>query len=103
MSDQKLTNRVSDGLGKVQATGQKVRDGVGALATGVRDEAGTAAHGIQEGIGEIWHHREHSTTQKRKQSAWTTRAVQLAASAAGALAAFVVSRLVRGMLGRHGE
>jgi hypothetical protein len=98
-----MTNVVSDGLGRVQATGQKVREGVGTAVTGLRGEMGAVAHGVREEIDGIRQHAEHPTAHKRERSAWAGRLVGLAASAAGAAVAFVVSRLVAAALRRRGE
>jgi hypothetical protein len=97
-----MTNLVSDGLSLAQATGQRVRDGVGAVATGIREEAGAVAHGIGDVIDAAAQHGEPAA-HKREPSAWRMRSVELAASAAGALAAFFVSRLVRARLHHHGK
>lgn len=69
-----MTNLVNDGLDLIHAAGQKVQDGVSAV-------------------------------QKPKQSSSRRPGpvVEVLASAAGALAAFFVSRLVRSRLGRHGK
>ena len=96
-----MTNVVNEGLGRVQATGQKVREGVGAVATGIRQEMGAVAHGIGDVIDAAGQHAEPA--HKKERSAWMARGVELVASAAGALAAFVVSRLVRSRLSRNGK
>ena len=87
-----MTHVVSDGVSTMRAAGQKMRDG-----------AGAATHGVHEGINGIRQHGEHPVVQKRTQFARNSRKVELMGSAAGALAAFFVSRLVRAMLRRHGE
>jgi len=86
-----MTHSLSDGLTLAQTTGQKLRDGVGSMA-----------HGIREEMDGIRHHAE-SAAREQKQSAQRTRMIELAASVAGAVAAFVVSRLVSSRLTRHGR
>lgn len=98
-----MTHVVSDGLKPVRAAGQKVREGAGAAATSVRGEAGAAVHGVHEGIDGLRQHAEHPAAHKPVQPAWKAGVVELAVSAAGALAAFFVRRLVRAMFRRHGE
>jgi hypothetical protein len=99
-----MAHSVSDGIALAQTTGQKVRDGVGAAATGIRGEMEHVAHGIREEIDGLRHHESaaHKREQHahRERSGWPARMVKLAASAAGAMAAFFVSRLVRS---RHGR
>jgi len=106
-----MAHVVSDGLTLVQATGQKVRDGVGTAATGIRSEIGAVANGIQHEIG--WIHDEidhlrHSVPAAHKQDQHKgpvppALAAELLASVAGGLAAFFVSRLVRSRLDQHGR
>lgn len=68
-----MTNLVNDGLELIHAAGHKVQDGVSAV-------------------------------QKREKSSGRPGpVVEVLASAAGALAAFFVSRLVRSRFGRHGK
>lgn len=105
-----MTHSVNDGLALVQATGQKVRDGVGAAATGIRDEMGVVAHGIREEIDEVRRHEPAAHKRKlrkqrgqREQSTWLSRVVKLTASITTAAAAFFVSRLVRSRNGRQGR
>ena len=86
-----MANLVSDGFNAVQATGERVRDGVGAVATSLRDE-----------IDGLRHHGEHAS-RRPKRSAWRVRVIELVASIAGAVAAYVVSRLVRSRLRARGE
>jgi hypothetical protein len=86
-----MADIVSDGFNAVQATGQRVRDGVGAAATGIRGE-----------IDSLRHHAEHAP-RRDKRSVWQLRLIELVASIAGAVAAFIVSRLVRGGLRARGE
>lgn len=85
-----MTHVVNDGLSLAQATGRKLRDGVGAVAMGVRDQVGAAAH-------------LEPAAHKPERPASLTRLAGLVASAAGALTAFFVSRLVRSRLNRHGK
>lgn len=81
---------VSDGLTLVQSTGARVRDGVGTVASGLRDE-----------LDAVRQHGEKTAAHARRNPVWRARMVELAASAAGAAAAFLVSRLVRALL--HGQ
>jgi hypothetical protein len=67
-----MTNLVNDGLDLMHTAGQKVQQGVNAV-----------------------HKRDKSS------SGWPRPVVEVVASAAGALAAFFVSRLIRSRLGRH--
>lgn len=94
-----MTHNVSDGIALAQTTGQKVRDGVGTVATGIRDEMGHVAHGLREEIDGI-RHQEPAAHKKdqhahRERSGRPAQMVKVAAPAAGAVAAFLVSRLVR--------
>ena len=89
-----MTHMVNDGLGVVQATGQKVAGGVSAVASGIRDGAGAVAHGIRDGI---------DRDSRHDKSGRLTGVAELTASIAGAVAAFFVSRLVRARLSRHGR
>lgn len=97
-----MAHSVSDGIALAQTAGQKVRDGVGAAATGIRGEMEHVAHGIREEIDGVRHHESaaHKQHARRERSGWPSRTVKVAASAAGAVAAFFVSRLVRS---RHGR
>lgn len=96
-----MTDVVNDGLGLVQATGRKVRDGAGAVATGVRREADAVAHGVRQEIGGVRRHGHPA--HHRQQPGWRARLIGLAASVAGAVVAFFVSRMVRAMLSREGK
>ncbi|NUP48403.1 MAG: hypothetical protein HOW97_14010 [Catenulispora sp.] len=89
-----MTHMVSDGITLAQATGQRVRDGVGAVASGIREEVGA--------VRQLADHGEHGRHSKAR-SLWRTRLVEVTASVAGALAAFVVSRLVRAWLHEAGK
>lgn len=91
-----MTHLVDDGIGLIHTAGQKVRDGVGAAATGVRD-----------GINDIRQHGEHlvehKRDHKREHSEWMAHTIETVAAAAGALAAFFVSRTVRTVLHRRSK
>ena len=102
---------VSDGLTRVQTTGQKVWKRVGPLATGIRGEVGSAAHGLREEIDGVRHHGGQAARKRwprglrkqRKQSGWAARVVKLAGSLGGAATAFFISRLVRSRQDRPGR
>lgn len=89
-----MTHMVSDGITLVQATGQRVRDGVGAVAGGIRQEV--------EAVRQHADHGEHGRHSKAR-PIWRAPLVEVTASVAGALAAFVVSRLVRAWLHEAGK
>ena len=98
-----MTHVVSDGLSTVRSAGQKTRNSAGAAGAGVRNEVGAAVHGIHDGIDRIRQHSEHPAAHKQKRSARKARQADLMGTAAGALASFFVSKLVRTMIRRHGE
>lgn len=97
-----MTHVVNDGLELVQATGRRMRDSAGAVATGVRREAGAVAHGVREEMDGIRQHG-HPAAHHRQRPGWGARLIGLAASVAGAVAAFLVSRTVRAMFSRKGK
>lgn len=80
-----MTQVVTEGKELVHATGQKVRDTVGKSAFGKAAKKSTA------GKSTFW------------KSAFRAPIVEVTASAAGAVTAFVVSALLRGRLRRSGE
>jgi hypothetical protein len=86
-----MAQLVGDGLTMAQATGQRVRDGVGAVASGIREE-----------VDAVRRHGEHAA-HARPHSVWRARLIEVAAAVAGSLAAFVVSRLVRARLRGSGR
>jgi hypothetical protein len=80
-----MTNIIDESVGLLQAAGHKVQDGVGAVQKQAQKQA-------------------QKQTKKRKKSAWPMRVIGVAASIAGAVAAFFAgSRLVRSQLGRRGR
>lgn len=103
-----MTRIVSDGVHVVRATGQRVLDGVGAAAEEVRHEAhkarehlpgngksgrlGKLGESAKSKVGRIKPGKPGGSGRKR------SRAAELVASTAGAVAAFVVTALVRGRL-----
>lgn len=107
-----MTQIHNDGRNLAQTTGQRVRDGVGAVASGIRNEAGAVASGIRNEAGAVasgirdeiggLRHSEPAA-HKRPRSVMRTRLEELVASLAGALAAFLVSRLVRARFRAHGK
>jgi len=74
---------VSDGIHVVRETGQKMRHGVEHAADGVKHEM----HGVRERFG------PHKPSRWQRMSA---HGLQLVLSTVGAVAAFVVSVLIRG-------
>jgi hypothetical protein len=80
-----MTHIVGDGLTKVQTAGQRVRNGAVAAASELRGEP-TAARRRADSVG------------SPESAALHSRLIELVSSLAGALAAFVVSRLVRARL-----
>lgn len=95
-----MTHIVSDGLTLVQATGARVRDGIENAASGIRSEVGAVAGGLREEVETVRRRSEKSAARARMRSGWRARIVQLVASAAGAVAAWLVSRLVQTRLTR---
>ena len=114
-----MTRIVSDGVHVVRATGQRVLDGVGAAAEEVRHEAhkarehlpgngksgklrtlsksAKAKSGKVRGIGESAKSKAKAKFGKQhKPGKMRSRAAELAASTAGAIAAFVVTAFLRG-------
>ncbi|MBW8803851.1 MAG: hypothetical protein JF587_08310 [Catenulisporales bacterium] len=103
-----MTRIVSDGVHVVRATGQRVLDGVGAAAEEVRHEAhkarehlpGNGKSGKTGRLGKLSKSAKAKIGKPGKSSGKTSmmrsRTAELVASTAGAIAAFVVTALVRG-------
>src|SRR3954453_22457135 len=111
-----MTRIVSDGVHVVRATGQRVLDGVGAAAEEVRHEAHKAREhlpgngksgrfgksGKLSGLGKSAKAKCGKPSKfgrfgkSDKSGKMGSRAAELAASTAGAIAAFVVPAFVRG-------
>ncbi|MFL6114376.1 MAG: hypothetical protein ACJ786_23900 [Catenulispora sp.] len=102
-----MTRIVSDGVHVVRATGQRVLDGVGAAAEEVRHEAHKArehlpGNGKSGKLGKLSRSAKSAKArigkpgQQSRSGMMRSRTAELVASTAGAIAAFVVTALVRG-------